>query len=257
MKTIEQLTSKQVAKSLDEHGFICVQILSYDECQMLLKWHKTNQHAAGDGFRVTLFSNNLPYRIEANKLIQQKLAKHVEKILPLYKPIVGNFVTKGSNTNSRVPIHQDWTFVDETKHRSLNIWCPLIDTNNDNGTLQVVPSSHHISAAKRGPGTPMGYNVSNDVENNHVKAIPLEAGCAIIYDHALLHGSNANQTDDERVAVTLSMAPKDAQLIHCQGGWTEDKEVIEIFNVDEDFYTTYLLGERPEAYKVASLTVVM
>lgn len=67
-----------------------------------------------------------------------------------YIPVFANFMVKHAEGDSPVPLHADWTYVDERKHVSLSVWMPLVDTNETNGCLSVIPSSQHQRRVARG-----------------------------------------------------------------------------------------------------------
>ena len=246
MHPLNDTDTSQIKEELEKNGYICLPLLSPEDCQELLDWHHKNQYAFGSGFRVTLFSDNIEYRFEAHELILKVFSTALEKLFPGYTVIVGNFVTKDPTLNSEVPLHQDWTFVDEAKHRSINIWCPLGDTYVENGALQVVAGSHLISKENRGPGLPSAFMINSPAIRDLLQPIPLKAGHAICYDHALIHASGPNQSHSERVAVTMSLMPDEAQLRHCQLGELDGKEVVEVLHVKPDFFKTLMIGEKLE-----------
>jgi ectoine hydroxylase-related dioxygenase (phytanoyl-CoA dioxygenase family) len=110
-----------------------------------------------------------------------------------------------------MPIHQDWTVVDETEFASITCWVPLIDTTTQNGAFQVIEGSHLFSDALRGPSLPVAFE-GQDL-SCFLKTIPLKKGEAIIFNHALIHASHSNLSEKERVAVTFGLTHKDASLL--------------------------------------------
>jgi hypothetical protein len=56
-----------------------------------------------------------------------------------HEVVAEGFIAKGASGQSTIPGHLDWSIVDETRHRSVNVWIPLCDTSESNGALAVVP----------------------------------------------------------------------------------------------------------------------
>src|SRR5690606_6148058 len=111
-------------------------------------------------------------------------------------------------------IHQDWSFVDEDLHRSVGLWVPLVDVDEANGTLYVLPGSHRVLRQVRpAPGLPAGApNPVTELDFDDLDPVPLRVGQAIAYDQAVVHGSPPNRTDAPRPAVALNFAPRAAPL---------------------------------------------
>ena len=50
------------------------------------------------------------------------------------------FMTKSKrDSNGALRPHQDWSIVDEESFRSYNVWIPLVNVDENNGAIQVLP----------------------------------------------------------------------------------------------------------------------
>jgi ectoine hydroxylase-related dioxygenase (phytanoyl-CoA dioxygenase family) len=69
-----------------------------------------------------------------------------------------SYVVKEPNPLSVVPVHQDWSFVDdEGEYCSTTCWIPLMDVNEENGALGIVTGSNNyydVIRASPSPQTP-------------------------------------------------------------------------------------------------------
>jgi ectoine hydroxylase-related dioxygenase (phytanoyl-CoA dioxygenase family) len=88
-------------------------------------------------------------------IIVKQFEQEYNNVLADYKPIIANFIRKKTD-GGEVPLHQNWAFVEETKYTSVSIWCPLVDSTVENGTLQVVPGSHKRFGLQRGTKSTLG-----------------------------------------------------------------------------------------------------
>lgn len=112
------------------------------------------------------------------------------------------------------PFHQDALyFMFEPQDRCLGVWIPLDPVDADNGTLEIVPGSHHMAVRPHDAreGINFGAFAAQDVEGNdafHERAIPveLEPGGCLLFNTRLLHRSGGNRTDRHRRVITLHMA---------------------------------------------------
>ena len=140
-----------------------------------------------------------------------------------------------------------WNYVDETHHRSINIWCPLVDTDSLNGRLMVCPATQSLSNDLRGtPFIPRNKQEENLFKNKAV-GLNMKKGDAAIYDSALLHFSEPNITSLSRLAIAMVLIPKGAQPIHC---FTSNGKTF-VYNVDHEFFLTHQLGKVPSGYMVS------
>jgi hypothetical protein len=71
----------------------------------------------------------------------------------------------------------------------------------------------------------------------------MKAGQAFIFNQALIHASNENRTDKDRIAVTCGLIPKEANLRFYH--WNEAGKVEE-YDVAPHFFQQYTaIGQRP------------
>jgi ectoine hydroxylase-related dioxygenase (phytanoyl-CoA dioxygenase family) len=144
-----------------------------------------------------------------------------------------------------MPVHQDWTMVDETRFRSLSLWVPLCDVSVENGALAVLPGSHAVLTGMRpNPGGPPSLpNPVDGVGPLSITSVPMRAGSCLVFDHAVLHGSPPNTLDDPRIALVLAAAPRAAQLQHL---WRRPDDVVERYEVaDGEFFRHCTPGIAP------------
>ena len=98
------------------------------------------------------------YRIKASEIIRSTAFSYLENILIDYKMFMGSFIVKHNDKNSELGVHQDMTLVDESIYTGINVWAPLCDTNEKNGTLYLIPKSHKIFSTYRNATIPNIYD---------------------------------------------------------------------------------------------------
>lgn len=194
----------------------------------------------------TFIDKNIDYKKQVFKKITEAFADRVKDYLADYKPIIANFIRKTEN-DGEVPLHQNWAFVDEMKCASVSIWCPLVDSNQTNGTLEVVPGSHKRYGKVRGP---MIRSELLDINQDIIKEcmVPMEtkAGNAVILDDSLVHYSSPNQTDGLRLAIQLILIPSDFPSIHYHMDPAKNPEEVHVLEVDHEFYMQFNPWKKPE-----------
>src|SRR5690606_34311340 len=144
-----------------------------------------------------------------------------------------SFLSKPSGKTGIMPVHQDWTVVDESIFASVTAWIPLTDTFEKNGAIKVLSGSHLFSSAFRGPTIP---SVFQHIENEILKrmtTLEMKAGEAFIFNHALLHASSENISGEERIALTYGLLHQEAQLCFYH---KNEHEKIEKYEVNTEFF---------------------
>lgn len=219
------------------HGYVVLPMLNAEEVahfkRLYDKWHTRGP----ERFYKSYFSADKEYREEVEREVLRVLLPKLQKHFQPFKAFGGMYVIKPQGDPGHIPAHQDWSFVDETKNWSINLWCPLIDTIGENGNMQMLPGSHLFMETLRGWGTPEVYaHLKDDIEP-HLVDVPLKAGECVFFHHGIVHCSTMNDKETPRVSIGLSMVEKDAPLRYAY--LAEGKERAELFEVTPDFYINY------------------
>ena len=202
-------------------GYVIMPLLSQTEVKQLLSGLEKLQPNDGfdpqDGigmgmtFHATLLDTNADYRRRANDLIKEVFTPHIERLLT-YEVLVCNFFVKPPE-KGELKFHQNWSFLEDADDTTLTIWCPLVDADASNGTLQILEGSHKLVSHVITVNTPEYFDDFIGLVEEKSKPIPLNAGHAIIFDDSLLHGSNKNNSVNPRCAVQIVCAPKDVEKV--------------------------------------------
>lgn len=219
-------------------GYVRVPLLDPAQVQHFRELFDSFPCECPQEFYTSLWSENEEYRRRVHDDVRENLEPLIAPVMNDYRVVLGNFAVKQASEASSVPMHQDWSFVDERQYRSLTVWCPLIDVDSVNGCLQVIPRSHRYMDNIR-PNFADGayYSLFAEQEpllrERHLLEIPMSAGEAVIYDSGLLHASNPNRSGAVRVAMVGTVVPRSAPLRHY---FQTVPDEIEVFDVAEDFY---------------------
>lgn len=166
---------------------------------------------------------------------------------------LATFVVKYQGPDSVMFLHDDRTFVDERRWRSLSVWIPLVDTgpNLSNGALAIVPGSDRLAVGWSGSLTPEPFRQYEQYLSERLVPVEASAGTAVIYDSRTLHASESNHTTVPRIAMVIAVVPAEADLIHARG--TARNECA-LYRVDRAFYLDHHIRDielgMPEGYEV-------
>ena len=233
-------------KNFSEKGYVVMPLLDEAEVQKLLRLFELHKNQYQSPFHTSHFSTDKNYKQQVNDSIIKTVFPKTKVLMVDYRPVFGNFMIKNPGSDYFMPLHADWTYADEDQFRSIAIWIPLVDTDEMNGCLGVIEGSHKVLNKIRGPRIQQSsYRNDKTWVKKFGKLLPVKAGHAVIYDHALMHYSPPNRSGEIRPALNLSMVPEEAEVIHycIPEGATE----IEVYSVKENsFYINYDNYQRPE-----------
>ena len=133
----------QLESTFRRQGYVTMRLLDADRVARMADIYETLRCDLTEGWHADLFSRNLQYRREVHLQAGAVLAPVVLSLLNDFRNTANIFVVKEpSSATSIVPMHQDWTIIDYEHFISVNVVCPLVDTNSDNGWLMAAPGSH-------------------------------------------------------------------------------------------------------------------
>ena len=198
----------------------------------------------------TFIDKSIEYKQAVYDIITTYFDPHVKKWLMDFRPIIANYIRK-KNKGGEVPLHQNWAFVDERKFTSVSIWCPLVDSSEENGTLQVVPGSQKKFGEIRGPMIPWELDsVKEEIINNHLIPLNIKAGNAVILDDSIVHYSAINKTNELRLAIQLILVPNEVPSIHYHMNASKSMNRVEVLEVDAEFFMQFNPWKQPEGAKL-------
>lgn len=212
------LINESKKQALDTHGFVVIDFADKQACHQILEVYKMHQSEieahTTNGIHMTNWLPNTSNKLKIKAKLTATFAPLLHKHFEHFKHLNEVFIVKYKHNVSNFPFHQDWSFVDETKHNSYNVWLALQDTNVKNGGLYVIPKSHKINNPIRGAGK-LSFDFSQQEQLLKKYAIPIElkAGQAILFKHATIHGSLANKTKQPRIIAATSVISKDSPII--------------------------------------------
>lgn len=240
------LQFKQAAlqEEMEENGFVKIPFLSDDEVEALSSFYTLGVEGNRSGFHCTMFSPESDYRKSVDQKIKEVFAARIDQNIGNARMLYANFMVKENGAESDFYLHQDWTYVDETRANSWAIWVPLTDTTVDNGALHVVPKTHRMTNNFRGPGIQDALEgLHESIRTEFGQPVEMKAGEAVLWDHRLVHFSPANVSGENRIAATVILVPEGEEVIHCRAG-KSDRDV-NIYSVDTEFYMSYNITENP------------
>jgi hypothetical protein len=223
-----------------KNGYIVTNLLTHSECnEMMRTYEKLHPDQSTEIFFTTTHSFDYEYRQLCSHEISDFLYPKLKTVLDNYLPLYGNYMVKPKGDNSTCCLHQDWSFVDEKKFRTVNVWVALSDTDITNGCIHVVPGSHRLPFPVRGRNMTTVYNDAIPlIVKNLLHSVPLMAGQCVVFDSAIIHYSPNNLSNEIRVAASLMLYPAEAQLIHYVFD-KQDSAVVTKYEVEQDFFTQY------------------
>ena len=205
----------QIEANFRREGYVLLPAIDKQNLQELSRFFKENDNPSLTGFQSSHFLKDRDLKRAIHQEIVKAYSPRLNEAIEHYQMVFGNFMVKYPGENSIMPLHADWTYVNEEKEVSLGIWSPLVDTDDNNGKIGVVPKSHLFKKHKRGPQIPSLFNEHNEyIIDNYGKKLSLKAGEVLVYDHRLLHFSGPNQSSNVRPAINLVMCPKQSNIYH-------------------------------------------
>lgn len=226
-------------KEFEENGYVILDYYNEQEVETLLALYKELHPKDEKGFFPSTFSKDKNYRKCADEEIRKIGQRSMNKYLQDIKVVCGSYIVKSPGEDSIMDVHQDMTLVDETKFTGVNIWCPLVDLNDDNGLLYALPKSHRIFPTYRGASIPTIYRDVYDEIKTFSTPLYLKKGQAVIFDQSIIHWSKPNLSAAVRPVTNTYFTHKEAKFSTCYYDKDKEPNKIEVFEQDDSFMTNF------------------
>lgn len=217
----------------EERGYAIVPLFDAGELKELEALFYQYFPEVPPAFFSSSYLSDFDRKKEISQKIEALMVPKLEKHFKDFRSIGAAFLSKAPDHHSELPMHQDWTIVDESQFLAANIWTPITKPSTENGTLEVLPGSHKTFRALRAPTLPFsGSNLRAEMKK-HLVPLYVQAGEAVVLDQALVHYSNQNRSEQARLAFTTGVISKEAPLFFHY--WDKDSRELEKFAMDDDF----------------------
>jgi hypothetical protein len=243
--TRQYLKNAELDAQLVEQGYVVVPLLDKEEVNALREVFVAAHPTEIVPFYATAHHKSPEFRDEMNKAIINAISTPVDELFNNCKLLGGSFIVKTKSDLSRLEPHQDWNIVDEDKYRSFNIWMPLVDLDEKNGAIEVLPKSHNWVRGIRHSSIPCAYQQVHHLVWENMKPLYMKAGEALIYDHSLLHCSKANNSDNLRIACASGVIPNEAEMFF----YWNNNGTIDRFESNPEYFMSENIFTEPVGLK--------
>ena len=229
-------------QKLNNKGFIKINLLPDITVKELLEVynHYPNPKNNYFGFHVTLDLTAQDTISLISGKITSLIQTYTDKYFIDYRFISPRFAVKEPTANSDIPPHQDWSFVDESRYQSYNLWIALTPSTIENGTLGFLKGSHNVLSNYRATPLPIFHVPFHDYAYdliNELEFVTLEPGEALLFNSRIIHASKPNKSNAARVNIASEITSKNAELKHYY--LSPNNQKIEQYAIDADFFTLY------------------
>jgi hypothetical protein len=185
-----------------------------------------------EALRKSFFHPDLDYRTQVDALGREAFAGPVKSILDGYRIVACGQFTKRPHAKE-MGLHRDWTMMRNPALPALNIWCPLVPVDRENGTLALLAGSHKLPNVEA-PGVRPFYGSYADILKKRSVRFALRPGEAVIFDNRALHWSTANRTADPRPVLRAVTVPEDERIVFYRLDEESGGDRFELLDLEED-----------------------
>jgi hypothetical protein len=249
------LKQPELDAQLAKRGYAMIDLLTPDELRDLRAAYEQLGRSAPTGFHATMHSPDPSYRRRVYESITAVVREPIARHLVDQQIIIGNFIVKEPGCeDSAVQLHEDWSLVDPSRFRFVNIYIPLIDVDTVNGCLIVAPGSHRSPdwiSPLPAEQLPIG-SLTIDELDPYLESVPMKAGSALVYDGRLIHASRNNRSQDVRVACGCATVPAEAPITVYYAP-NPETPTLEVIEVPPDFFFSYSFNEPQGGVRIGTI----
>lgn len=165
------------------------------------------------------FKSHLLFKWLADIIRNPRILDAVEQILgPDILCWSTHWIIKEAGSPKFISWHQDSNYWGIETEDFVSVWLAISKASIESGCLRVLPGSHksptkaHVDTWAAENMLTRGQTIEN-VDEESVVNLELEAGEAALFDYRLAHASNPNQSDDRRIGLGLRFIPPTASQV--------------------------------------------
>ncbi len=250
MKT-PRFKNSELDTKYHEDGYVVIKnIINGDEIDALLKLF--HLHYPDEGSSTTLWNSLCDIPHDRSKLLSDQILKIVkprlDEHLTEYVSPAATFLVKNPIEDGLVTLHRDFSVQDEPEFSYQNIWLPLVDTNEENGRLCVLPKGHKLFNYPLPHNTVWPYLEHEKLLLKYCQFVDAMAGDVIIYSDLALHASMPNKTNAPRPVVHFGLLHPEAKLYYYY--LDEVSNVVTVYEVPYPFFFENAWGNQDHRFPI-------
>jgi hypothetical protein len=233
---------EQAERDFARDGYAVVRLISAEEAASLLDGlaplrvpHGPTRNEQSSGIYVSFMDSDLDQRRRIYHYFRDALASRIERILDDYTVLAATLLDKPAGEGD-MDLHRDWWMSADMNDRNVIVWCPLVDTDNSNGTIRLVVGSHRLIPDLSAAHGEVYFAHYQAELKEKARSFPMRAGEALIFDATTLHWSPANGSDRDRPAVNLMCLPRSALPVFYKKQPSSEGSMFEMFDMRDDGY---------------------
>lgn len=129
-----------------------------------------------------------------------------------------HYICKPPRTGKRVAWHQDGSYWPLEPMEVVTLWLAVGDSTPENGCMRVIPNTQNKRLLRRNEmeednDSVLGTGIARDqIDEDGAVDLILNAGDVSIHNPAIIHGSNANESDMWRKGLTIRYIPTSTKI---------------------------------------------
>lgn len=244
----------ELQRQFERDGYAKIKLLEEAKAKELYDYfiNRQKDHAVVNGlYHSTTHTNNPDLIREIDTQLKAALVPELKHHFQNYTPMMCTYITKQPGEGSETNIHQDPTFVDESRFVSANVWIALHDIDHQNGNMFFIKGTQRYMYSLRvTPSCPTAYDEVRDLLKENITEVSVKAGEAIVINHAVMHGATPNLSNGPRVAAVIAIRSEESDWIYHYWEPGAPRDKIEKYSFDLDAFLNLKRDSRPENAKL-------
>lgn len=217
----KSLSSAQIDQYRQDGYVYPVDALSATEAQKLREQIEKFEADYGDeAQKILFFKAHMPFGWLSDVIRHPRILDAVEDVLgPDILCWGSSFFQKNAHDPRYVSWHQDTYYYGLEPPETLTVWLSITNSNLESGCVRVIPGSHANREVVAFENTPTENNLLTrgqtivGVDQNAAVPMVLEPGQFSMHHESIIHGSDANNSDDRRIGLSIHYIPTNVKRV--------------------------------------------